>query len=230
MDSWKARWGVSQWAAYFEHQALPVMRRSKQLMLQLDAVEARCSLPRRFRISFCKILCSVCASCARRSAGSRIAWGEKRRRHWLPSCNWGWMSFENYYLQVPKSMNKTQGCYVWNPRAHVAAQLALAWSTGRGDLNPEEVAVASLLGGIGDLLLWVYAPDIPQKAEDGAFRAGCAKCSGANASLRLYVQGTDVAVCRALEVAGLVIQLLRGSESIRADDTNLFKCRASRVG
>ena len=39
MDSWKSRWGVGQWAAYFENQALPVMRRSKLLMTQLESRE-----------------------------------------------------------------------------------------------------------------------------------------------------------------------------------------------
>ena len=39
MDEWKRRWGVGQWAAYFEHHDLPVMRRSKLLMAQLEEAE-----------------------------------------------------------------------------------------------------------------------------------------------------------------------------------------------
>lgn len=35
MDAWKMRWGVGQWAAYFDNHDLPVMRRSKLLMAQL---------------------------------------------------------------------------------------------------------------------------------------------------------------------------------------------------
>ena len=46
MDAWKARWGARQWAAYFEHQALPVMRRSKRLMALLDAAEGEWLAPR----------------------------------------------------------------------------------------------------------------------------------------------------------------------------------------
>ena len=45
MDSWKTRWGVGQWAAYFENQALPVMRRSKLLMTQLEAAEGEMLAP-----------------------------------------------------------------------------------------------------------------------------------------------------------------------------------------
>ena len=37
MDAWKSRWGAAQWAAYFEHQALPVLPRSKQLLAELEA-------------------------------------------------------------------------------------------------------------------------------------------------------------------------------------------------
>ena len=46
MDSWKARWGIAQWAAYFEHQALPVMARSKQLLGALEAAEGEQLSPR----------------------------------------------------------------------------------------------------------------------------------------------------------------------------------------
>ena len=46
MDAWKMRWGVGQWAAYFENQALPVMRRSKLLMAQLEDAEGDMLSPR----------------------------------------------------------------------------------------------------------------------------------------------------------------------------------------
>jgi len=46
MDSWKSRWGVGQWAAYFENQALPVMRRSNLLMTQLESREGEMLSPR----------------------------------------------------------------------------------------------------------------------------------------------------------------------------------------
>ena len=46
MDSWKSRWGVGQWAAYFENQALPVMRRSKLLMTAFDTAEGELLAPR----------------------------------------------------------------------------------------------------------------------------------------------------------------------------------------
>ena len=46
MDSWKSRWGVGQWAAYFENQALPVIRRSKLLMTQLESREGEMLAPR----------------------------------------------------------------------------------------------------------------------------------------------------------------------------------------
>ena len=32
----RAHWGAAQWAAYFEHQALPVMARSKRLLEALE--------------------------------------------------------------------------------------------------------------------------------------------------------------------------------------------------
>ena len=37
MDAWKMRWGVGQWAAYFDNHDLPVMRRSAFACAPLNA-------------------------------------------------------------------------------------------------------------------------------------------------------------------------------------------------
>ena len=39
MDAWKRRWGAGQWAAFFEHQALPVLGRSKILLAGLEEAQ-----------------------------------------------------------------------------------------------------------------------------------------------------------------------------------------------
>lgn len=230
MDSWKARWGVSQWAAYFEHQALPVMRRSKQLMLQLDAVEGEMLSPKALSDIVLQdpLLCLCLLREAERRKSHRL--GRETTTALAAILQLGVDEFRKLLLASPEVDEQNAGLLRVESRAHVAAQLALAWSTGRGDLNPEEVAVASLLGGIGDLLLWVYAPDIPQKAEDELHSGRAARSAQAQMQACGFTFKELTLQCaERWKLPGLVIQLLRGSESIRAQMTRTCSNAARHV-
>jgi len=107
-------------------------------------------------------------------------------------------------------------------RATAAARAALRWAAGRMDLNPEEVAVASLLADAGELLLWVYQPELPQAAKD-ELHSGRAKRS---AQAQLQACGFDFKQltmrCAELwKLPQLVVQLLRGVDSPRANLTRI---------
>lgn len=217
MDSWKTRWGVNQWAAYFEHQALPVMRRSKLLMEDLIAEEGDMLSPR--RLSDIVLQDPLLCLCLLREA-------ERRKSHRLDRetttalaaiLQLGVDEFRKLLLASPEVDEQNEGLLRVEMRAHLAAQLALAWSTGRGDLNPEEVAVAALLGGTGDLLLWVYAAEIPHKAEE-ALRVGRAARSAQAQTLTCGFTFKDLTLqcAERWKLPSLLIQLLRGSESMRA--------------
>ncbi len=230
MDSWKARWGVSQWAAYFEHQALPVMRRSKQLMLQLDAVEGEMLSPKALSDIVLQdpLLCLCLLREAERRKSHRL--GRETTTALAAILQLGVDEFRKLLLASPEVDEQNAGLLRVESRARVAAQLALAWSTGRGDLNPEEVAVASLLGGIGDLLLWVYAPDIPQKAEDELHSGRAARSAQAQMQACGFTFKELTLQCaERWKLPGLVIQLLRGSESIRAQMTRTCSNAARHV-
>lgn len=230
MDSWKARWGVSQWAAYFEHQPLPVMRRSKQLMAQLEAIEGEMLSPKGLSDIVLQdpLLCLCLLREAERRKSNRL--GRETTTALAAILQLGVDGFRKLLLASPEVDEQNAGLLRVEARAHVAAQLALAWSTGRGDLNPEEVAVASLLGGTGDLLLWVYASEIPQKAED-ELRSGRAVRS-AQAQMQacgFTFKELTLQCAERWKMPGLVIQLLRGSESVRAQLTRTCSNAARHV-
>ena len=225
MDSWKSRWGVNQWAAYFENQALPVMPRSKRILAELEAAEGDLLAPR--ELSGIALQDPLLCLCLLREA-------ERRKSHRLDHetttalaaiMQLGVDEFRSLLLTSPEISDDNSGLLQVEARARMASQIAQAWATGRSDLNPEEVALAALLGGVGDLLLWVYADEIPRKA-DALLRAGLAHRSAQaqTQACGFTFKQLTLQCAERWKLPGLVIQLLRGSESERA---RLTRCCAN---
>ena len=154
MDFWKSRWGVGQWAAYFENQALPVLRRSKLLLAQLELAEGELLSPK--DLSDIVLQDPLLCLCLLREA-------ERRKSHRLDRetttalaaiMQLGVEEFRKLLLSSPEIEDDNSGLLKVEARARASAQIAQVWAAGRMDLNPEEVAVAALLAGTGDLLLW----------------------------------------------------------------------------
>ena len=230
MDSFKARWGVGQWAAYFENHALPVMRRSKLLMTQLEEAEGELLAPNDLADIVLQdpLLCLLLLREAERRKSHRL--GRETTTALAAILQLGVDEFRKLLLSSPEVDESNHGLIAVETRARLAAQIALTWATGRADLNPDEVAVAALLGGAGDLLLWVYADEIPQKA-DGLLRSGNAQRS-AQAQMQAcgftFKQLTTQCAER-WKLPALVLQLLRGAETLRAQLTRTCSNTARHV-
>lgn len=230
MDSWKARWGVGQWAAYFEHQSLPVMHRSKLLMAQLEAADGEMLSPK--DLSDIVLQDPLLCLCLLREA-------ERRKSHRLDHetttalaaiLQVGVDGFRKLLLSSPEIDESNSGLLKVEARARVASQIAQIWSSGRGDLNPEEVAVAALLAGTGDLLLWVYAEEIPHKAEDELHSGRAQRSAQAQTQTCGFTFKQLTLQCaERWKLPALVIQLLRGSESLRAQLTRTCSNAARHV-
>ena len=230
MDFWRSRWGVGQWAAYFENQALPVMRRSKLLMTALETAEGEFLAPK--ELSDIVLQDPLLCLCLLREA-------EHRKSHRLDHetttalaaiLQLGVDEFRTLLLSSPEIADDNDGLLQVETRARVASQIAQVWATGRSDLNPEEVALAALLGGVGDLLLWVYADEIPRKA-DALLRSGHAQRSAQaqTQACGFTFKQLTLQCAERWKLPGLVIQLLRGSESMRAQLTRCCSNTARHV-
>lgn len=220
MDSWKYRWGVAQWAAYFENQALPVMRRSKQQLLQLEADAGEMLSPK--DLSDIVLQDPLLCLCLLREA-------EARKSHRLDHetttalaaiMQLGVDEFRKLLLASPEVDEGNVGLLKVETRARLASQIALIWSTGRMDLNPEEVAVAALLAGTGDLLLWAYVSELPEKAEN-ELRSGHSQRSAQaqTQACGFTFKQLTLQCAERWKLPALLMQLLRGAESLRAQLT-----------
>lgn len=206
------------------------MHRSKQLMTQLEAAEGDMLSPK--DLSDIVLQDPLLCLCLLREA-------ERRKSHRLDHetttalaaiLQVGVDGFRTLLLSSPEIEVGNAGLLKVEARARVASQIAQIWSSGRGDLNPEEVAVAALLAGTGDLLLWVYASEIPQKAEDELLSGRAQRSAQAQMQTCGFTYKQLTLQCaERWKLPALLIQLLRGSESLRAQLTRTCSNAARHV-
>lgn len=217
MDSRRKQWGVVQWAAYFQNQALPVMSRSQRLLAALEAAQGEQLAPRDLADIVLQdpLLCLGLLREAERRKSHRL--DHQTTTALAAIMQLGVDEFRALLVASPDVDEGNAGLLAVETRARLAAQIARAWAGGRMDINPDEVALAALLAGTGDLLLWVYAPEIPQLAAD-YLASGRAQRS-AQAQLQscgFTFKDLTLHCAERWQLPALVIALLRGAESQRA--------------
>ena len=217
MDSHRSHWGAAQWAAYFEHQALPVMARSKRL---LEGLEEACGdhlSPKDLSDIVLQdpMLCLLLLREAERLKSNRL--GHETTTALAALLQLGVSRFRQLLMASPEVDEGNAGLLQVETRASLAAHIARVWSAGRMDVNPDEVAVAALLGGTGDLLLWAYAPELPQRAAE-ELRSGRAQRSAQaqRQACGFTFKELTLLCSERWRLPALLILLLRGADTLRA--------------
>lgn len=227
---WPPVWDIGQWTLFFEHQELPVIPDSKIMLARLQAEKG----DKLAVIDLLKIVLQDPFLCLR-----LLREVESKKSHRLDHETTtalaailqlgieGFCKLLNSCNEIPTDNPGRQKVV---ERARIASYLAQVWSKGRMDINPEEVALASLLGGVGDLLLWVYAPQIPQRADEH-LRSGKASRS-AQAQIQtcgFTFKDLTLACVERWQLPTLLQQLLSGSDSVRASVTRVCSNTARHV-
>lgn len=230
MDEWKRRWGVGQWAAFFENHELPVMSRSKRMLGDFERAEGELLAPR----ELCSIVLQDPLLCLR-----LLREAERAKSHHLANetttalaaiMQLGIDEFHTLLLGSAEIEEANEGLLELESRARVASLVAQRWAAGRMDLNPEEVAVAALLADAGELLLWVYEPELPQSARDELLSGRARRSSQAQMQTCGFDFKQLTMRCAELwKLPSLVIQLLRGVDSPRANLTRICSNTARHV-
>ena len=230
MDAWKFRWGIGQWAAFFENQKLPVMLRSRQMMTALE--EERGELLSPNELSDIVLLDPLLCVCLLRQA-------EREKSHRLDNetttalaaiMQLGVDEFRSLLLSSPEIEEGNKCLLEVEARATLAAQIALRWARGRQDLNPEELAVATLLADIGELLICAFQPELARAAQEELISGRAHRSSQAQMQTCGFDFKQLTMRCAELwQLPSLVLQLLRGSESTRAQLTRIASNTARHI-
>ena len=211
-------WGVDQWAAFLTPKTIPCMLRSK---LMLRGLEDVCGED----LSAADLTTLVIADpylCLR-----LLREAEQRRSHHLGHdtttplgavMQVGLKAFRNQLLGSPETNLECLGLVAASARAVLASQLAQMWGRARSDISPTEIAMAALLAEIGELLLWHFAPELPQAAQQ-ALVDGRASRSAEAQELACGFRFRELSL-KCATVWGLpplLQQLIRGHDNKRAN-------------
>ena len=129
----------------------------------------------------------------------------------------GTKAFRELVVSLPETDEARCGLVECQTRAVLAGQVAAAWSKLRFDDAPDEVLMAALLSEMGELLLWHFAPELPQSARD-AMAAGEAVRTAEAQQMRCGFRFQDLTL-KCIEdwkLPRLLVQLIRGHDNARA--------------
>lgn len=213
-QSW---WGATQWAAYLEHQEQPIKAASKAALKELEAAasdtlsghvyarlmledpmlalrlirEANKRLPRRLARDITTPLGVVMAL--------------------------GTTAFRDQIENAPEIAEDNTGFMACEARASLAARIAFAWGALHYDLDAGELAMAALLANAGEVEMWAFKPELPQKALD-ELHSGRATRSEAAQRQACGFAFLDVTLLLidAWNLPQLIKHLIRGDEGLRA--------------
>ncbi len=130
--------------------------------------------------------------------------------------------FRRLLLDSPETDESRLGLAECEARSHLASRLALRWGSARADISPDEVSMAALLSEMGELLLWSFAPELPEAAQ-AALRSGLAQRSVQAQMEHCGFRFKDLTLkCAAIwNLPPLLSQLIRGIDNARANLSRL---------
>ena len=134
----------------------------------------------------------------------------------------GVAAFRELLVSSPEADAMNAGLAACDARAVLASQLAIHWGAARSDIAPDEVGLATLLSETGELLLWSFAPEIPQAALD-ALASGRVQRSADAQMLCCGFRFRDLTLkCAEIwELPQLLVHLIQGKDNIRANISRL---------
>ncbi len=217
METWKKNWTANQWAAFFETKKLPVLSRSKELALALEEQEGeQLSAHDLARVVLGDpLLCLQLLREAERIRTNRL--GNETTTTLQAVMQLGTDNVKKLLLNSDEIDEATPGLRYVETRSSLAARIALRWAPARADLNPVEVALAALLSDTGELLLWLYAPELAQAALDELHSGRASRSAQAQSQACGFTFKELTIRCAEIwNLPGLLRKLLQGAESERA--------------
>jgi HD-like signal output (HDOD) protein len=216
-------WGIDQWAAFLTVQNIPCMPSTKLLLSVLEEAQGD-------ELSASHLTTLVISDpyfCLR-----LLREAEKRRSQNLGHdtttplgavMQVGFKVFRGLLLSSPEADENNPGLVACEERAVMASQLAQIWGAARADIAPAEVAMAALLAEIGELLLWHFAPELPQAAQEALEKGRATRSADAQQhACGFRFRDLSLKCATVWRLPPLLIQLIRGVENTRANLCKLY--------
>lgn len=110
-----------------------------------------------------------------------------------------------------------QGFLVAERSASLGARIAFAWGALHHDLDQGELALAALLADAGEIQLWAFVPELPQKALDELHAGRASRSDQAQRQACGFTfRDLNLELIERGGLPPLIKQLIRGDEGLRA--------------
>ena len=224
-------WGAGQWAAYLEYKDQPIKAASKAALDALESgaeeglsAHAYAALLLEDPLLALRLLKEANRRLPRRLAkdittplGVVLALGTQQ--------------FKEQIRIAPEVGADNAGFMDCEARASLAARIALAWGALRHDLDPGELAMAALLANAGEIELWAFVPELPQKAMDELHSGHASRSEQAQRQACGFAfLDISLLLIENWTLPQLIKHLIRGDEGMRARMARLAVNTARHLG
>lgn len=228
--NWHTWWRDNQWAAYLEHMELPVRAESKHALMELEAsrgellaVSELADLLLNDPLLALRLLKDANQRLPRRLArdittalGVVMALGTERFREQLNA--------------APEANAGNDGFIRCESRAVLSAHIATSLAGLHHDLDPGEMAMATLLSSAGELELWAFAPELPLAAHDELASGRATRSEQAQLQACGFAfKSLTLLLIEHWNLPPLIRQLIRGDEGQRAQLARLARDMARHI-
>lgn len=216
------RWGVDQWAAYLSSRELPCMPRSKVMLLALENAQGE-NLSAKELADIAAGDPLLCLRLLREAESRRVQrLGHETTTPLGAVMQLGSDNFRRLLLASAETDESDLGLAACESRAYLARHLALRWGSARADISPDEVAMAALLSEIGELLLWIFARELPFAAEAALTNGRSTRSAQAQLdTCGFRFKDLTLKCAQIWHLPGLLTQLIRGVDNTRANLSRL---------
>lgn len=215
VENHRLHWGLPQWVAYLREKDIPIMPRSKMM---IEALDGESVSPKEMAgVVMCDPFLGMrLLRRAERNRSTRL--GHDTTTILGAVQQVGMRGMVEAAVDSPLCDDTNPGLVACEARAVLSASIALSWAAHRADVSPEEVALAALLGEMGELMLWAFEPELPQRALDELHSGRATR----NAQAQQQVAGfafkqLSIGLIEAWELPTLIMQLVRGADTPRAN-------------
>lgn len=230
LSSFQQKWGVEQWVAFLKDKEIPVLPRTQQTLLTLADERRETISPKELAdIVFSDPYLAL--KLLRRAEGHRSATlGHETTTPLAAVLQIGLDPMLQTVGSSSLASDQMQDQNNCEWEAVLAANIARRWAAARADISAEEVAMAALLGESGELLLWHFAPELPQQAL-AALHAGRAQrtVQAQQLSCGFSFKVLTLALTEAWQLPHLIVQLIKGADNLRANIARLATDTARHI-
>ncbi|MBS1159010.1 MAG: hypothetical protein H6R15_1429 [Proteobacteria bacterium] len=234
MQAHQWQWGIDQWVEYLKDKETPVLPSTRQVLAELQegGEERRDNLAARELVDIVYADPYLALKLLRRAEERRSRQlGHDTTTPLAAVLQTGFDELREIVASSPPDTATLPGCRACEQRAVLASTIARAWANRRADVSPDEVALAALLVDTAELLLWHFASEMTdQETQVRDWNEFFWALMPRRSAIEFTFRQLTMALAQAWELPNLIVMLIKGTDTPRANIARLACAAARQIG